>query len=122
MVTADQLTNEHVCQLLDKYLHIDARPNFAAADAPAPIEQTSKRAVSKVSDMSAITFYTLCWKISHGTFFVQVASAGAQHSHSNMSVSDFIAATLPLLEMEKNAEVAQVLLLCPSCLLFSFIS
>lgn len=51
MVTADQLTDEDLCQLLDKYLHIDARPNFAAADAgpPAPIQQKSKHAVSKVS-------------------------------------------------------------------------
>ena len=38
----------------------------------------------------------------------QVAVAGSQHADSNMSVSDFIAATLPLLEMEKNAEIAQV--------------
>ena len=54
MISADQLTNEDLCQLLDKYLHIDARPNFADAP-PAPIEQTSKRPVSKVSVVSAMT-------------------------------------------------------------------
>lgn len=30
------------------------------------------------------------------------------HAHYNISVSDFISSTLPLLEMEKSAEVAQV--------------
>lgn len=39
---------------------------------------------------------------------VQVVVAGSQHAHSNMSVSDFISTTLPLLEMEKTAEIAQV--------------
>lgn len=48
---------------------------------------------------------------------MQAAFPGAQQAHSNMSVSDFVAATLPLLEMEKNAEVAQVMVHCASCLL-----
>lgn len=52
---------------------------------------------------------------------MQVASPGAQHSHRNMSVSDFVAATLPLLEMEKNAEVAQVMIHCASCRLLLFV-
>ena len=49
-LTADQLTNEELCQLLDKHLHIDARPNFAASDAgpAAPIEHKIKRTVNKV--------------------------------------------------------------------------
>lgn len=61
MVTVDQLTNEDLCQLLDTYLHIDARPNFAAADVapPAFIQQKSKHAVSKVSIVSAIIHYTV---------------------------------------------------------------
>lgn len=43
------MTNEELCQLLDKHLHIDARPNFAAADdAAAPVEQRSKSTVSVV--------------------------------------------------------------------------
>lgn len=40
---------------------------------------------------------------------MQVACTGSHHAHSTMSVSDFVASTLPLLEMEKNAEVAQVM-------------
>lgn len=57
MVSANQLTNEDLCHLLDQHLHIDARSNFAAADAgsPAPIQQKSKRAVNKVCAVLAIT-------------------------------------------------------------------
>ncbi|KAL3144155.1 hypothetical protein ABBQ32_14187 [Trebouxia sp. C0010 RCD-2024] len=76
MLAADRMTNEELCQLLDKHLHIDARPAFAAA----PVEQRSKS-----TD----------------------ACTGSHHAHSTVSVSDFVSTTLPLLEMEKNAEVAQ---------------
>ena len=38
----------------------------------------------------------------------QDAQTGVQTTNINMPVSDFIASTLPLLDMEKNAEVAQV--------------
>jgi len=34
-----------------------------------------------------------------------------KHAYSDISVSDFISSTLLLLEMEKNAEVAQVSLM-----------
>ena len=35
---AEELSNEQLCELLDNYLHIDARPHFAAAVAVAPIQ------------------------------------------------------------------------------------
>lgn len=44
MLAADRMTNEELCQLLDKHLHIDARPAFAAA----PVEQRSKSTVSVI--------------------------------------------------------------------------
>lgn len=36
--TAEELSNEQLCELLDNHLHIDARPNFAAAVALASIQ------------------------------------------------------------------------------------
>ncbi len=45
----------------------------------------------------------------HGCW--QGSSTGDKHAYSDISVSDFISSTLPLLEMEKNAEVAQVSLM-----------
>ncbi len=33
---AEELSNEQLCELLDNYLHIDARPSFAAAVALSP--------------------------------------------------------------------------------------
>ena len=35
---AEELSDEQLCQLLDDHLHIDARPYFAAAATPVPIE------------------------------------------------------------------------------------
>lgn len=51
MVNANHLTNEDLCQLLDKHLHIDARPHFEAADAgpAAPTKPKSKCAIHKVN-------------------------------------------------------------------------
>lgn len=80
---AEELSNEQLCELLDNYLHIDARPSFAAAVARSPIQPKQAAHPHKGS----------------GT--------GDKHAYSDISVSDFISSTLPLLEMEKNAEVAQ---------------
>ena len=35
---AEELSNEQLCELLDNYLHIDARASFAAAVALSPIQ------------------------------------------------------------------------------------
>jgi len=73
---------------------------------------------------AVINEHDACWLYSHPAVHLpansllltghgcwQGSSTGDKHAYSDISVSDFISSTLPLLEMEKNAEVAQVSLM-----------
>ena len=75
-----------------------------------PLSRQANALSARLSVVSAIAHLYCLIQNPHGTCFMQVASKDTQHTHSNMSVSDFIAFTLPLLEMEKSAEVAQVMM------------
>ena len=50
----------------------------------------------------------LALSINMCNFLLQGSSKQVDQAGENLSVDDFIASTLPLLELEKNAEVAQV--------------
>ncbi len=45
---AEELSDEQLCQLLEEHLHIDARPNFADAIAPASMQQKRSTEPRKV--------------------------------------------------------------------------
>lgn len=73
---AEELSNKELCEVLDRHLHIDARPSFAAASALSPIQPKQAAHPHKVK-LPWQDAFLLYMGTNNGTWVVIVTASHA---------------------------------------------